>query len=63
MPVGAAAHAENHARARAAVDAVEPARVRVLETVKATVKMAVAGAEDVTEHRKSWTAFNLLEQT
>jgi hypothetical protein len=61
--MGAAAHAAIPARVHAAVDAVEPAWVRVLGTVKATVKMVVVGAADVAEHRESWTAFNLLEQT
>lgn len=63
VPVGAAAHVAIHARVRVVVDAVEAARVRALVTVKADVKMVVVGAADVAEHRKSWTAFNLLEQT
>ena len=63
VPMGAAAHAAIPARVHAAVDAVEPAEVRVLGAVKETVKMAVAGAADVAGLRKSLTVFNLLEQT
>lgn len=61
--IGAAVHAAIPARVRVVVDAAEAARVRALGTVNATVKMAVEGAADVTEHRESCTAFNLLEQT
>ena len=61
--MGAAAHAAIPARARVVVDAAEAAWARVLGTVKETVKMVVVGAADVAEHRESWTAFNLLEQT
>lgn len=63
VPMCAAAHAAIPARVRAAVDAVEVARARVLGTVKDTVKMVVVGAATVADHRESWTAFNLLEQT
>ena len=63
MPVGAAAHVAIPARVRVVVDAAEVARVRVLGTVKADVKMVVVGAADVAELRESCTAFNLLEQT
>lgn len=63
VPMGAAIHAVNPALARAAVDAAETVRVRVLGTVKTAVKMVVWGAADVAEHRKSRTVFNLLEQT
>ena len=66
MPAGAARHAAIPARVRVVVDAAEAAEVRALGTVNAPVKMTVMAvvpmaAQDLSS--KSWTAFNLLEQT
>lgn len=66
VPMGAAVHAAIPARVHAAVDAVEPAEVRVLGAVNAPVKMTVMAVVTLAAkglRSKSWTAFNLLEQT
>ena len=66
VPMGAAAHVAIPARVRAAVGAVEDARLRVLQTVRTAVKIAVGPiaataaavrGSSAAEHRKSLTAF------
>lgn len=62
VPMGAAAHAAIPARVRAAVDVADAAGGRVLGTANTTVDWdAITLATAAREHRKSWTAFNLLE--